>query len=93
MFALNLVLAGVVVFCLIPRIGSHPALIKEGIDGLAQSSAPILAFEIVIPVAAIAAFWSVRLAIPVSWGAFGLHGLLCAAAIALALTIQWSKLM
>ena len=93
MFALNLSLACVVVLYLVTRIGSHPALIQEVKDGVDQSSLPIIAFELVAAGAAVLAFWRFRFAVALCWFAFGLHGLLSAAAIAFLPMVKLTHLM
>jgi hypothetical protein len=92
-FALNLVLASLVILYLVTRIGSHPALIQEIRDGVDGSSVPILAVELAVAVASLLAFRRVRFAVLLSWLAFGLHGLASAAAIAFAMTFKLSALI
>jgi hypothetical protein len=64
--------------------------VKDGVD---QSSLPIIAFELVAAGAAVLAFWRFRFAVALCWFAFGLHGLLSAAAIAFLPMVKLTHLM
>ncbi len=93
MFALNLVFACLVILYLATRIASHPALIRQIRDGVDAVSVPIIALELVAAVASVLAFRRVRFAFPLSWLAYGLHGLVSAGAVAFAMTFKLSALM
>jgi hypothetical protein len=93
MLALNLALAIVVVLYNVSEIVAYPQLWEDLVDGSSPVAAALVAFELTVATAAVAAFGRVRFTRAISAAAFGLHLLASAASVALVLTLKFDRLI
>ena len=93
MLALNLALAVVIVLYNVSEVSAYPQLLRDLLDGSDPVRIALVAFELAVAAAAVAAFRRVRFTRAISAAAFGLHLLASAAAVALALTPSSDRLI
>ena len=90
MLALNLALAIVVVLY---KIGAYPQLWANLVGGSSPEVAALVAFELAVATAAVAALDRVRFARAISAAAFGLHLLASVAALSHMMTLKFDRLV